>query len=160
MRRRLAAILLLLLASPAAAHRGHATLSVIEIDARTGAVLVTHRMAAHDVEPALVDIAPDAQPSLDDPAAMAALVAYVGRYFRIAGVPLNFAAKSLAGDAVILRYTGRLKGKPTTLRISGGLFGETYADHSTLVNVRRGGMTRSLNFGPNEGEKLLPTPGP
>ena len=159
MRRRLAAILLLLLASPAAAHRGHATLSVIEIDARTGAVLVTHRMAAHDVEPALVDIAPDAQPSLDDPAAVAALVAYVGRYFRIAGVPLNFAAKSLAGDTVMLRYTGRLKGRPAVLRISGGMFGETYSDHSTQVNVRRGGVTRSLNFGPNDTEKPLPLPG-
>ena len=37
----------------------------------------------------ILEIAPAAQPSLDDPDAMAALVAYVGRQFRIAGVALS-----------------------------------------------------------------------
>ena len=50
------AALLLMLATPALAHRGHASLAVVEIDARSGAVVVTHRLIAHDVEPALVDI--------------------------------------------------------------------------------------------------------
>ena len=156
--RALAAVLLLL-ATPAAAHRGQATLSVVEIDARSGTVVVTHRMAAHDVEPALVRIAPDAQPSLDDPAAVAALAAYVGRNFRISGVPLAFAAQSLAGDTVVLRFTGRLRGRPKALRISGGLFGETHPGHTTQVNVRRGGVTRSLNFGAYDPEQPVPLPG-
>lgn len=79
--RRLALPLALMLAAPTAAHRGHASLAVVEIDAKSGAVTVTHRLTAHDVEPALVDIAPDAQPSLDDPDALAALIAHVGRTF-------------------------------------------------------------------------------
>ena len=61
------------LASPALAHRGHAGLTVVEIDPASGAVSVVHRFAAHDVEPALVSIAPEAQPSLDDPRAVADL---------------------------------------------------------------------------------------
>jgi hypothetical protein len=150
---------LLLLAGPAAAHRGHATLSVIEIDAKSGAVLVTHRMAAHDVEPALVAIAPDAQPSLDDPAAVAALIAYISHEFRIAGVTLGFAGQSLAGDTVVLRYTGRLRGRPKALRIAGALFGETFADHTTQVNVRRNGVTRTLNFRAHDPEQAVPLPG-
>ncbi len=150
---------LLLLAGPVAAHRGHATLSVVEIDARTGAVQVTHRMAAHDVEPALVAIAPDAQPSLDDPAAVTALIAYVGREFRILGVPLSFASQSLAGDTVVLRYVGQLKGRPRQISIKGGLFGETHADHHTQVNVRRAGVTRSLQFGPNDPARPVALPG-
>ena len=118
----------LLAVTPAAAHRGHASLAVVEIDAKSGAVIVTHRMAAHDVEPALAAIAPAAQPSLDDPDAVSALVAYIGQRFRIRGVTLAPAGQKLAGDTVELRYVGRLKGKPAQLLISGGLFGETWYD--------------------------------
>ena len=146
----LAALLLMLGATPALAHRGHASLAVVEIDAKSGAVTVTHRMPAHDVEPTLVDIAPDAQPSLDDPDAVQALVAYVGRTFRIAGVTLTPAGHTMAGDSVVLRYAGRLKGKPARLSINGSMFGETYPDHTTQVNVRRAGVTRTLQFGPGD----------
>lgn len=160
MRRALAALALLLgLAAPAAAHRGHASLAVVEIDAKSGAVIVTHTLAAHDVEPALTDIAPDAQPSLDDPDAVKALVAYIGQRFRIAGVALAPAGQRLAGDTVTLRYIGRLKGKPATLLISGALFGETWDDHDTMVNVRRGGETRTLNFRPGDPARSVPLPG-
>ncbi len=158
--RQLAALLLVLgLAAPALAHRGHASLAVVEIDAKSGAITVTHHLQAHDVEPALVDIAPDAQPSLDDDDALKALVAYVGRRFRIGGVALSPAGQRLDGDAVVLRYIGRLKGKPKTLLISGALFGETWDDHATLVNVRRAGITRSLNFGAHDAEKPIALPG-
>lgn len=156
--RALAAILLLL-AGPAAAHRGHATLSVIEIDAKTGAVVVTHRMDAHDVEPALVAIAPDAQPSLDDPAAVAALIAYVGHEFRISGVTLRLAGQSLAGDTVELRFAGQLKGRPRALQIHGALFGETWPDHTTQVNIRRAGVTRTLQFRAHDPAQAVPLPG-
>lgn len=159
--RRLIGLALLagLAAGPAAAHRGHATLSVVEIDAKTGAVSVTHRMAAHDVEPVLANIAPDAQPSLDDPDAVKALIAYVGRNFRIAGVPLRHVGQTLAGDSVVLRYSGRLQGRPKQLAIAGGLFGETHDDHATQVNVRRAGITRSLQFRPDDPPQTLALPG-
>lgn len=151
--------LALLTAGPVAAHRGHATLSVVEIDATSGAVTVTHRMAAHDVEPVLANIAPDAQPSLDDPEAVKALIAYVGQVFRIAEVPLVFVGQELAGDTVVLRFAGRLSGRPDSLAISGGLFGETYADHATQVNVRRAGVTRSLQFRADDPAQSVPLPG-
>jgi hypothetical protein len=156
--RPLAAILLLTSLSttgPAAAHRGHASLAVVEIDATSGALSVTHRMAAHDVEPALTDIAPDAQPSLDDPDALQALITYVGQRFRIRGVALSPAGQRLDGDDVVLRYIGRLKGRPKTLLISGALFGETWPDHATQVNVRRSGITRTLHFRPGDPEKPI-----
>jgi hypothetical protein len=152
------ALALLLAAMPAEAHRGHASLAVVEIDAKSGAVTVTHRMAAHDVEPALVAIAPDAQPSLDDPDAFKALIAYVGQRFRIGGVRLSPAGQRLVGDDVELRYIGRIKGKPKTLLIAGALFGETWDDHSTQVNIRRAGITRSLNFAASDGEKSIALP--
>ena len=145
--------------APAAAHRGHATLSVVEIDAKSGAVTVLHRMSAHDVEPVLANIAPEAQPSIDDPEAMAALVAYVGQRFAIKGVRLAPAGQKLAGDTVTLRYIGRLKARPAQLLIAGALFGETWDDHLTQVNIRRAGVTRSLQFGPADPPQTLALPG-
>jgi hypothetical protein len=155
----LAALGLALAAGPAAAHRGHASLAVVEIDAKSGAVVVTHHMQAHDVEPALVEIAPAAQPSLDDPDAVQALVAYVGQRFRIQGVALTPAGQRLAGDTVTLRYIGRLRGRPAQLLISGALFGETWDDHLTQVNIRRAGITRSLTFTPGDPAKPMALPG-
>lgn len=149
----------LIIAGPAAAHRGHAGLAVVEIDARSGIVTVTHRLTAHDIEPTLVDIAPGAQPSLDDPEAMAALVAYVGARFRIEGLKLVPAGQTLAGDDITLRYLGRLKGRPKTLRIAGAMFGETWDDHDTQVNVRRGGITRTLHFRPGDAPQAVELPG-
>jgi hypothetical protein len=71
----------LALGSPALAHRGHSSLSVVLIEPDSGRVSVYHRMAAHDVEPALVAIAPSHQPSLDEPDTLKALEAYGARAF-------------------------------------------------------------------------------
>ncbi|MEI6485690.1 MAG: DUF6702 family protein [Sphingomonadales bacterium] len=159
MKQRAAALLLALaLAAPALAHRGHASLVIVEIDAKTGAVAATMKLTAHDVEPALVNIAPDAQPSLDDPDAVKALVAYVGRSFRIQGVTLTPVGQALAGDTVTLRYAGRLKGTPATLTIAGTMFGETHPDHTTQVNIRRAGITRSMQFGPGDAPRSIDLP--
>uniref|UniRef100_UPI003342BE37 DUF6702 family protein n=1 Tax=Sandarakinorhabdus sp. TaxID=1916663 RepID=UPI003342BE37 len=111
------------------------------------------------VEPVLANIAPDAQPSLDDPDALKMLILYVGDRFRIAGVPLAYSGQSLAGDVVVLRFAGRLRGKPANLAINAGLFGETHPDHATQVNVRRAGITRSLQFRPGDPARLVPLPG-
>ena len=51
------AALILLPVSPAWAHRGHGSLSVVEVDAVTGKVTVSHRLEAHDTEPALALVA-------------------------------------------------------------------------------------------------------
>ena len=146
-------------AAPAAAHRGNATLSVVEIDAATGAVTVTHRAAAHDVEPALVDIAPGAQPSVDDPAALAALVAYAGRAFALwdgdRRVALTHTRTELAGDDVRLVYTGRLDPAARSVRVDSDLFEETHADQENQVNVRRGRITRTAVFRPGQGPSTL-----
>ncbi len=96
----LAAASALLAPLPAAAHRGHGALSVVEIDAKTGAVTVSHRVPTHDAEPALTLIAPDAQASLDDPEAVEALKLYMDKRFLVAvndvPVPLTLKDMTLA----------------------------------------------------------------
>ena len=142
----------LAIAAPAAAHRGHSSLSVVEIDAASGAVTVTHRMAAHDAEPALRDIAPGAQPNLDDPAAMRAMVAHAANAFSIstaAGepLPLHHVATELSGDDVRLIFAGQLP-DPTesAFVIDSELLEVSHADQENQVNIRRNGVTHTLLF--------------
>lgn len=148
-------------ASPVAAHRGHSALTVVEIDAATGAVTVTHRAAAHDVEPALQVIAPDAQQSLDDPDAVKALAAYGARAFKLwdadgKPVVLTHQKTDLAGDNVALVYTGHIAPAASrTVSVDCDLFEDAHADEENLVNVRRDGVTKSAEFYLGQGPQKI-----
>jgi hypothetical protein len=156
----LAAAALLLAPGAAAAHRGHASLSVVVIDAASGAVTITHRMAAHDVEPALPVIAPDVQQSLDDPAAVAALEAYAGRAFQVwdadgKPVALQHQGTKVAGDHVELVYVARLAAPARTVSVDSNLFEEAHDDQENQVNVRRGKVTRTAVFRLGDGSQRI-----
>lgn len=138
-------------AGPALAHKGHAGLSVVEIDPATGVVTVTHRFYAHDVEPTLGILAPDAQPSLDDPAALGALEAHLGERFRVdvdgVRVPLHRTDTRLAGDNVRVTFAGeRPVGPVAEVRIDADFFPDIYDDMEQQVNVRVAGVTRTAVF--------------
>lgn len=137
---------------PAAAHRGHGVLSVVEIDARTGGVKVSHRIPAHDAEPALAQIAPDAQASLDDPDAIDALKTYMLRTFSVGvnGDAVNLTLKdmTLAADEVRLEYVGKVAPADVraTVEVRAAMFADIYGDEVNQVNIRRLGVTRTLVF--------------
>jgi hypothetical protein len=146
------AALILLPAGPAWAHRGHGSLSVVEIDAVTGNVTVSHRLEVHDTEPALALLAPEAQPSLDDPEAVRALIDYVGRNFalRIRGrvVPLVLKDSVIGASDVRLVYAARIAPRDTggVIDVRSTLLSEVYGDQINQVNIRRRGITRTLTF--------------
>ncbi|HYC97727.1 DUF6702 family protein [Brevundimonas sp.] len=149
----LTALLIAGLASPALAHRGHGGLTVVEIDPASGAVHVTHRFAAHDVEPALPSIAPEAQPSLDDPRAVADLETHLGARFRMAidgaAVPVGHAGTALAGDHVRVEFGGETAdGDVEAVTIDLDFFPGVHDDQEQQVNVRVGGVTRTMVFRP------------
>ena len=138
-------------AAPAEAHRGHAGLSVVEIDPASGEVTVVHRFYAHDVEPALRSLAPEAQPSLDDPKAVAALQAHLGQRFRLdvdgVRVPLHLTGHDLAGDNVRVEFAGaRPAGPVHEVRVDVDFFPNVYDDMEMQVNVRVAGITRTALF--------------
>lgn len=144
---------------PAAAHRGHGALSVVEFDAKTGAVSVSHRVPAHDAEPALAAIAPDAQTSLDDPEAVDALKRYMASRFAVsvAGRPVALTLKdmTLGADEVRFEYDGKVAPSDIsgTVTVRAPLFADVYGDQVNQVNVRRLGVTRTLIFsGSDAGE--------
>lgn len=152
--------LALALAAPAEAHRGHAGLTVVEIDSRTGGVSVTHRFAAHDVEPALVSIAPEAQPTLDDPAALAALETHLAQRFRLevdgARVALTHADTRLAGDHIRVDFAGtRAAGPARAVLVDLDFFPGVHDDQEQQVNVRIDGVTRTVVFRPGDRAQSL-----
>jgi len=154
----IAAVGLVLTPLPAAAHRGHGVLSVVEIDARTGGVRVSHRIPAHDAEPALAQIAPDAQTSLDDPDAVEALKAYMLRTFSLrvngAVVDLTLRDLTLGADEVRFEYVGQVPPADAraAIELRAAMFADIHGDEVNQVNVRRLGVTRTLVFtGPNAG---------
>lgn len=149
----LTAALIAGLATPAVAHRGHAGLTVIEIDPVSGAVSVMHRFAAHDVEPALPTIAPEAQPSLDDPRAVADLEAHLGARFRVsidgADVPVSHAGTTLAADNVRVDFAGETADRDIDeVTVDLDFFPGVHDDQEQQVNVRIDGVTRTVVFRP------------
>lgn len=140
--------------APSWAHRGHSSLSVVLIEPDTGRVSIYHRMAAHDVEPALVAIAPKTQPSLDDPDTLKALEAYGARAFVLeaGGVraPLTHTTTRLAGDGVELVYTARIRPPAQSVTVDSNLFEETHPDQENQVNVRRAKVTKTAVFRPGD----------
>lgn len=148
----IAAASLALAPLPAAAHRGHGALSVVELDAKTGAVRVSHRIPAHDAEPALALIAPDAQTSLDDPDAVAALKAYMLRTFGVAvngaAIDLTLRDMTMGADEVRFEYVGKIAPADAgaEILIKAAMFADVYGDEVNQVNVRRMGVTRTLVF--------------
>lgn len=147
--RLLSAAAILALPAPTAAHRGHDALSVVTVDAR-GGITVSHRFEAHDLEPALAEIAPDAQPSLDDPQAIAALAAYLGRHFALASergaIVLALGKIDVGASQVRIAFTGRAARPPARLTVTSRLLTDIYPRQVNQVNVRFGKVVRTLTF--------------
>jgi len=133
--------------SPAAAHRGHDALTVVTV-AANGTLTVSHRFEASDIEPALAQIAPDAQPSLDDPEAVEALVAYLQRHFTVSSergpIALVPAKTDLGASEVRISFTGNASRGFRRLTLRSDLLGDIYPGQVNQVNVRAGATTRTL----------------
>jgi hypothetical protein len=139
----------LLVMAPAGAHRGHDALSSIVIE-KDGRVRVSHRLETSDLEPALSIIAPDAQPSLDDPEAVAAIIAYLGTHFALRldnrPVTLVAAGSDLRGAVVQFDFIGKTSGAPKMLTVTSQLLTDVHPAQVNQVNVRHGKVVQTLTF--------------
>ncbi|KQN77712.1 DUF6702 family protein [Sphingomonas sp. Leaf62] len=148
MRGALAVLAAVAVIAPAQAHRGHDSLSVVTL--ADGTVTVSHRFEAHDIEPALAKIAPQAQTSLDDPEAMAALRTYIERRFVLTidgkPVPLTYATTDLSHAEVRIDYAGRAPRKPKSVAVRSSVLTDVYRGQVNQVNVRQGNVVKSLTL--------------
>lgn len=143
----------LVLAPQAGAHRGHDAMSVVTLEP-DGHVTVSHRFEAHDLEPALAEIAPDAQTSLDDPDAIAELKTYLLAHFKLradgAEVPLTVSAVDIGVRDVRVDYAGSVKGRPKAVAIQTTILRDIYPRQINQVVVKRGSYVQTLRFSGDE----------
>lgn len=151
------AFVVMLMASQALAHRGHNTLSIVDIDTK-GVVTVTHVLSAHDTEPELVTLAPDAQPSVDDPEALKALERHLSRNFTVNGQALELVSTEFKGDDLTLVYRGKLKSPAKTVTIDYDLFPDSETAPVGMVNVHENGVVKSLTFLRGDGPQAVDFP--
>lgn len=135
------------LAVPVSAHRGHDSISVVTI-AVNGALTVSHRFEASDIEPALGEIAPGAQPSLDDPDAVKALVAYLGDQFTLSTergrIRLTPGKVELTPSEVRIAFIGAAPAGARRLTVRSDVLGGIYSGQVNQVNVNAGSLHRTL----------------
>lgn len=147
------AILGLAFGSQAVAHRGHDAMSVVTLGPG-GEVMVSHRFEAHDLEPALAEIAPNAQTSLDDPDAIAELKTYLLAHFHLRAdgqeVPLSVASVDIGVREVRMNYAGQVQGRPKAVAIQTTILRDIYPRQVNQVEVKRGTFARTLRFGGDE----------
>lgn len=141
------------LSTQAAAHRGHDAMSVVTLGP-DGAVTVSHRFEAHDLEPALAEIAPDAQTSLDDPQAVEELKTYLLAHFTMSAdgvaVPLTIASVDIGVRDVRVDYTGTVQGKPKAVALKSTILRDIYPRQVNQAIVRRGQYVQTVQFSGDE----------
>ena len=136
--------------APAAlAHRGHQTRSLVEVGLN-GEVRITHTLIAHDTEPELVHLAPDAAPTVDDADALQALLAHLSEAFRVNGARGQYHSHELGPDVLTFVYKTKIavasNAAPLRVTINYGLFPGSYTAPVGLVQVRYRGVTKGLQF--------------
>ncbi len=122
--------------------------SLVVVTLADGKVTVSHRFEAHDIEPALSSIGPDAQASLDDPDAVRALVAYLGRRFVLAdakgAVALTPGKVDIDAQEVRVAFTGKVQPGTKVLTVRSSVLRDVYPRQTNQVEVRRGRTVRTL----------------
>lgn len=148
-----AALAAVSLGTQAAAHRGHDAMSVVTLGP-DGAVTVSHRFEAHDLEPALAEIAPDAQTSLDDPQAVEELKTYLLAHFSMSAdgvaVPLTIASVDIGVRDVRVDYTGTVQGRPKAVALKSTILRDIYPRQVNQAIVRRGQYVQTVQFSGDE----------
>jgi hypothetical protein len=143
-------------AAPAIAHRGHDAISVVRIGA-DGAVTVSHRFEAHDLEPALPRLSDAVQASLDDPDAIAALEAHLARSFALLadGKPIALSHRRTEVTAAEVRvdYMGKLPRRARALTVRARVIGALYPRAAHQVQVETPRTVRTLRV--DEGAETI-----
>lgn len=146
------------LAPQAVAHRGHDAMSVVTFGPE-GQVTVSHRFEAHDLEPALAEIAPNAQTSLDDPDAIAELKTYLLAHFAMqadgVAVPLTVASIDIGVRDVRVDYAGTVAGRPKAVALKSTILRDIYPRQVNQVSVRRGQYVQTVRFSGDEVKTVI-----
>ena len=143
-----------------AAHRGHQGVCLVVIDEKTRDVRIAHVFSAHDLEPELVTIAPQAQPSVDDPDALKALIDHMATRFSVNRQSSKPLGHEFEADQLRFTYGLKLKSVRGPIKIAYDLFPYSTRHVTTRITIRfvpiKGPpVVKSLTFQPGDSPKSV-----
>lgn len=146
------------LGAAASAHQQRLATAEVLFNARSGFIEVAHRYALHDAEHAVAEIEGQRPDLLGDGDAQAAFAAYVSDRFSMRGpdgslIALELLGVEIAGGHIWIYQQAPWSGDPKPIEMRNGALHEIWADHRSLVTVRRGDENASLVF---EDDQFLP----
>jgi len=155
----LVAAAFLLLNASANAHGFHAAFTVVEADAKTGAVRVVHRMFTQDVDALIKARTNAAVTTRSGPAFDAALQDYLRTAFTLRdgnglAISLTWSRVTMADDLVVA-YFEAAGIAPNRLVVDSQLLMETNPDQVNTVNVTVHGDTQTAVFRDGDPPQLL-----
>ncbi|MFQ5533852.1 MAG: DUF6702 family protein [Sphingomonadales bacterium] len=144
------ALLAILGAGLAHAHKYYAALTRISYNERAGTFEVVHRFFAHDLERALAQRAGHGVSMADIRGVEAVAGPIIGAEFSLkadgAPVVLKFLGLELDGDFAWSYFEGEASSSPKSLEIANRLLIGAFADQINTVTADIGGIVRSANF--------------
>lgn len=149
-----------LLATAAHPHGFHAAFTIIDIDAKSGALHVVHRMFTQDVETLLKARTNAAVTTRSGASFEAALESYIRAAFILrdeagAAVPLTWSHVTVADDLVVAHLEVPRHAVSKTLTVDSQLLMETNPDQVNTVNVTLNGDTQTVVFRDGDKPKAL-----
>jgi hypothetical protein len=127
------------------AHRGHHGLSHLLI-AKDGRLRLTHYFSAQDIEPELVTLSPNSQPSLDDLDSMQSLIKHLETGLLINNQGLKLVDKELVDDRALFILEGKLRVGTSSLKLDLNLFPYSDHFHSLNMTIENGGKKRGFRI--------------
>ncbi len=157
MLRWVAAILMLALAVPAAAHQQKAAITSVEHNPRSGLIEVVHTVPLHDAEHALRHQGKKGADLLGDIESRRAFARYAAERFSIAAdgreLELVLLGTQVEGNSLLVLQEGPSPGVGTELTIRAQVLTDIWLRQTNSVNVGRGTSPETLVFRGGDGPK-------
>ena len=150
MLRWLAALLIMALSVPAAAHQQKAAITSVEHNPRTGLIEVVHTIPLHDAEHALRHQGKKSADITSDIESRREFARYAAARFSISAGGENLALKLLGteivGNSLLVYQEGPSPGRGTELTIRSQVLTDIWLRQTNRVNVGRGTSPETLVF--------------
>ena len=157
MLRWVAAILMLALAIPAAAHQQKAAITSVEHNPRTGMIEVVHSIPLHDAEHALRHQGSKSADIKGNVESRRAFARYAAERFSIAvegeELSLSLLGTEIEGASLLVYQEGKSPGVGAQLTIRAQVLTDIWLRQTNSVNVGRGTSPETLVFRGGDGAK-------
>ncbi|WP_291842478.1 DUF6702 family protein [Maricaulis sp.] len=139
--------------APSLAHRMHAGVTEVAVNPRTEEMEIIHRVYAHDLMEALGRSEQDSDAYLVTEGGLAAVGAYVGPLFRMAGgegdlMTLHYVGAELDGEFAWIYFTADVPAEQASFIVDNDLLAETFDDQVMMTNLRFNSHVRTAMQGP------------